>query len=278
MKRVLLSSVANAPPHGRGLFSYFYQAIWNIIRIEKAFNTEEVLLYVQINDRHYYKQENIWDICFEQNVKDFIKNKNKYEIIKEDTTKSPYPYDNIPNCSRFLKKIGEFSYLTQKHRSQANKIIQNYFKLKKTYLDEINSKISLFNVSKALGIHRRATDSLGTRHNRDKIKGLKSYFEYIDNHNYEHIFLMCDNEPDINAFKQKYGDKIICFEDENTSKDEKIPFFKNGQDSAGMKKHIEQMIINTYILSKTSKLLCTNSNLSVFASLLNPNLKFEIAN
>ena len=264
MKRILLNSNVKIGPmqHGRGLFSYFYCLTWNIINIKKNYHPEDILLYIQINDWKNYKQE-IFNICFQQNVKDFIENKNEYHEIEEDTTLSPYPYGDPGRWGKLP--------LTQENREEAKEIIDNYFKLKQPYLNQINSKISSFNLSKTIGIHRRATDSL-SQHNKWK-KTLTPYFNYIDNNDHEHIFLMCDNQPEINHFKKRYGNKIICFEDGVTSESQINPFFKSGQGPAKMKTHIEQMIINTYILSKTSKLLCSFSNVVSFASLLNPSLE-----
>ena len=41
-----------------------------------------------------------------------------------------------------------------------------------------------------------------------------------------------------------------------------------------LKKHIQNLTLNTFILSKTKKLLCSKSNLSTFAILANPKLEY----
>jgi hypothetical protein len=41
-----------------------------------------------------------------------------------------------------------------------------------------------------------------------------------------------------------------------------------------MQKHIENLTLNTIILSKTKKLICSKSNLSTFAILANPKLEY----
>lgn len=248
----------------RGYYSYLLEALIEIMRAYKIYPNEEIIVYFDLIDVKHYMQDNLFDVCFEQDEKDYKENFNLYENL--ETVEKVFYFDTY--------SLKEFP---QELRDMVPKIIEKHFKLKQEYFDEINSRILKFDTSKTIGVHRRDTDMV--RIHKQYSPNLTKYFEQIDEGNYEHIFLMSDNQRDINVFKEKYKDKIICFEDNVTSNNPNDPYFLlEEKTKESTKKHIEEITINTFILSKVEKLIFTSSNLSAFAIMINPDLKYQKLN
>jgi hypothetical protein len=89
---------------------------------------------------------------------------------------------------------------------------------------------------------------------------------------------MSDNLNDLNKFKQRYGNKLITFDELTTSKVEDKPFFNLQNDEESIKTHIQEIVFGAYTLGMTKKLICTMSNLSAFAVFSNSNLKYTRLN
>jgi hypothetical protein len=244
----------------RGYFSYLLEAVIEIIWAHQKFEGEEIKVFFDLVNVHHYKQENLFDVCFVQDHDDYLHNKSEYvnlESLDSELIFNHYDMKTFP----------------QDLRVKAKDIIEKYFILKEEYKIELENRLSQLDLSKTVSVHRRDTDMRVGHHITAPV--LEQYYSIIDEENYQNIFLMSDNEKDLNLFKERYGDKIINYEDETTSKNPDAPFFLTGEtDSESMKKHIENLTLNTFILSKTKKLICSKSNLSAFAILFNPNLKY----
>jgi hypothetical protein len=248
----------------RGYYSYLLEALIEIMRAYIIYPNDEIVVYFDLIDVHHYMQKNLFDVCFEQDDKDYKRNRNLYENL--ETVKKVFHFEPYI--------LNEFP---QELRVRVPNIIKKHFKLKQEYLNEINLRLSSFDPLKTIGVHRRATDMIRVHYQYSP--KLTKYFEVIDSGNYDNIFLMSDNQKDIDLFKEKYRDKLICFEDGVTSDDSGDPYFLLPFKSPeSTKKHIEEITMNTFILSKLSKLIFTSSNLSTFAVMINPNLEYQKIN
>jgi hypothetical protein len=244
----------------RGYYSYLLETLIDIIRASKIYADEEILIYFDLTNIPHYMQENLFDVCFTQNKQDYIDNFDLY--VNLETVDKIFDFDTY-NTNIFPQDIREIT----------PKIFEQHFILKEEFVDEINRRLSLINPSKTIGVHRRDTDMKRTHH--VSAPNLNNFFEIIDEGDYEHVFLMSDNQNDINLFREKYGEKLICYEDGVTSHNSTDPFFLlNTKTPESTKKHIEEITINTIILSKLKKLICTKSNLSSFAIMINPELEY----
>jgi hypothetical protein len=243
----------------RGYYSYLLEALIDIIRASKIYADEEILIYFDLTNIPHYMQENLFDVCFTQNKQDYIDNFDLY--VNLETVDKIFDFDTY-NTNIFPQDIREIT----------PKIFEQHFILKEEFVDEINRRLSLINPSKTIGVHRRDTDMKRTHH--FSAPNLNNFFEIIDEGDYEHVFLMSDNQNDINLFREKYGDRLICFEDDVTSEDNENPFFLFSNTFEKLKKHVEEITINTIILSRLKKIICTKSNLSTFAIMINPKLEY----
>lgn len=244
----------------RGYYSYLSESVVEIIWAHQKFPNEKVKVYFDLINIPHYKQENLFDVCFEQDHLDFVTNREKYINIES--------LNSEINFNHYDLKI-----FPQDLRQSAELIIKEYFNLKPNLILELNRRLESIDLENTISVHRRDTDMRVGHHITAPV--LEQYYSIIDGGNWKNIFLMSDNKQDLDLFLERYGDKIITYEDDTTSDDIDNPFFlKEGTTKESMKKHIENLTLNTIILSKTKKLLCSKSNLSTFAILSNPNLEY----
>lgn len=244
----------------RGYYSYLGEAVIEIMWAKQKFPAEEIKVYFDLTNVHHYKQNNLFDVCFEQDHKDY--NENRSEYI------------NIENLNSEIKlNHYDLAIIPQDIREQAELIINKYFRLKPFFLHELQRRLHLLDLETTVSVHRRDTDMRHSHH--VSAPTLEQFYSKIDEGHYSNIFVMSDNKQDLDFFKQQYPNKVLSFEDGTTSTDNNLPFFlMEGTSPEEMRKHIENLTINTFILSKTKKLICSKSNLSNFAILANSKLEY----
>lgn len=248
----------------RGYYSYLQESLIEILWAHKLFPNEEIKVYFDLVNVNHYLQDNLFDVCFIQDKEDYNEHISEYVNIETLGNNLNFEHYNI-------------SLIPDDIRNSCPTLVKKYYRLNEYIESKVNERLSKFDVTKSIGVHRRDTD-MKTVHNKHS-PNLSMYFELIENNEYETIFLMSDNQIDVNSFKERYGDKLICFEDGVTSPNNDIPFFSlSNKTKESMKKHIEEITINMVILSMTKKLICTSSNLSMFAILSNSNLEYQKLN
>jgi hypothetical protein len=217
----------------------------------------DIVYYHDLTNIPGYGHYNLFDVGFTQNKQDYIEHNDKYLNIENGSDRlfDPYELETLNDELRFLSE----------------NIINKYFKINEEITDLFNERLSNLDFTKTIGVHRRATDI--TIHN--SIVPLESIFNEIDSSDFEYVFLMCDNKYDYEKFKEKYGDKLICY-DTYSSEINSSPFFKNNNNENDIKKHIIELVFGVTTLSKVKKLICGKSNLSSFVILSNSKLKYKI--
>jgi hypothetical protein len=242
----------------RGYFSYLTESVFNLLSLN---NNNIYKYYHDLTDIWGYGNGNIFDICFTQDTLDYINNINEYINI-----------ENADNFNQFLNiSPYDLSSLTNELRLQSEKNINEYFKLNEYCEYLYNERIKSIDFTKTIGVHRRATDISG----HFPIVPLENIFKEIDSCDFSSIFLMCDNKIDYQKFKERYNDKIICY-DFYTSDNSKIPFYRYKNTEVDIKNHIIELVLGALILGKVRLLICSKSNLSSFSILSNSKLKFKI--
>jgi hypothetical protein len=244
----------------RGYFSYLTESVFNLLFL----NNEDINKYYHdLTDIWGYGTGNIFDVCFTQDSVDYINNINEYINIEKI---------DKPKLNQFLNvNPYDLSDLTDELRLQSEKNIKQYFKLNDYCESLYNERIKSIDFTKTIGVHRRATDISG----HFPIVSLENIFKEIDSCDFSSIFLMCDNKIDYQEFKERYGDKIICY-DVYTSDYSEKPFYRYENTETDIKNHITELVLGTIILSKVKLLICSKSNLSTFSILSNSKLKYKI--
>jgi hypothetical protein len=248
-------------------------SIWQVIRAMYHYPNEK--FYVLLgNDCLFYDPnvedtQNVWEYYFEQ---PHAKNlPSKEEIIKEVGLLQDEFSEFRDNYMKSPTK--DFIY---KRRAEYNNIINQNLKLKPNLLNKINFYYdAYFKNKKVLGIHCRSTD------HPDKID-IEYCMNMLDSlsNQYDFIFASSDDEAQIKKLKDFFGKKLITH-DSVRSFDGQPVHHRYDQRISGRSNYKvgEDVIIESYLLSKTNFLFCTtNSNVNYFIRALNPNLPYIIIN
>jgi len=243
--------------YNRGYFSYITESVINLLTFNNKH--QDIIYYHDLKEIPGYGNDNIFEICFIQDSNDYLLNIDKYVNID----------DNIVESLGF--HIYDLTNLTYEQRVESEKIIKKYFKLNDESIFLFNKRLESIDYTKTIGVHRRATDII-THH---PIIPLEKIFDEIDLCEFDNIFLMCDNKFDYFKFKERYKDKLICY-DTYTSDDVDKPFFKSDNVDKNIKNHITELVFGVTVLSNVKLLICSKSNLSTFSILSNSKLKYKI--
>ncbi len=187
----------------------------------------------------------------------------------------------------------------------ANKYFFKYFKFCDKINNSVEQYIKVFKDKKVLGLHFRGTD-------KNKVKwvthiSIEEFIKIVDYHLekniYNTIFISTDEHKFIDKIKEKYNDKyeILYYDDLKNDKnnnsihldrlnliEEKIKEIKNNRNNIekiidleyNLKKEteinnilLENVIINSLILSKCNCVLKTHSQVSAYSKVFNPDLQ-----
>ena len=254
MERFLKPARAN---YGRrGYFSYITESAIHLLGL-MINNTRPIYYYHKLEDISWYGQGNVYDVCFQQNVQDYSQHSSEYINI-EDTHDLLFEAYELDSLNDTLRKLSE-------------QLIKEYFIPNDRAKKLFNERYGKLDFSKIIGVHRRATD-IG-EHN--PIVPLELLFDQIESIDFEYIILMCDNKLDVEKFKARYGDKLLCYET-HTSESETAPFFITHNTQENLDNHLLELVSNVLALSKVKHLICTRSNVSAFIILANSKLKYTI--
>jgi len=249
--------------HQRGYFSYITESVVHLHNLHLNNSDEEIILYHDLCDIRGYGKGNMFDTCFTQDKNDYITHKDQYSDIEK--------VNYITTLDAYNPKT-----FNQKDIEITESIIKKYFILNDEMKKIFSSRHSEIDFSKTIGFHRRSTD-MEIVHHVKKIE-LNNIFTILEKEDFENIFLMCDNIKDLEEFKNRYGNRLITFDDMTTSKESSEPFFKIGNEEDLVKKHIQEIVFGAFTLGMTKKLICTKSNLSSFSIFSNSKLNYTILN
>jgi hypothetical protein len=247
----------------RGYFSYITESIWDMQNVQLNHPNENFKLYYDLTNINGYGSKNIYDACFIQDENDYLENINEYTNI-----------ELVPPLSSL--RSYESNTFTEENIKMCESIIKEKLILNDEMNQLFNSRHPQIDFTKTIGFHRRATD-MSVVHHLATID-LSTIFDILEKEEFENIFLMSDNLNDLNKFKQRYGNKLITFDELTTSNVEEYPFFNLKNDEESIKKHIQEIVFGAYTLGMTKKLICTRSNLSTFSILSNSKLNYTRLN
>ncbi|GAI81293.1 unnamed protein product, partial [marine sediment metagenome] len=242
-----------------GLFALILQVV-GVLSKEKE-------TYVDFKDnRSYYEKsygENPWEYYFEQPCgKDL---KTLYDKINKDEIKN-YKADIFNSCSIFsvaAKTLNRPGNDLEKIRN----IIIDKIRIKPHIQEKIDSFYALHMMGyKILGIQKRGTD-LYYMGRAQQLFDIKDAFIEIalQIDNYDKLFLITDEQPTLELFRERYGDKLIHYDDASLSPHEAS--IHRGGSTDSKYKIGKDVIIETELLAKVDYLLAMNSNLSLWAIL-----------
>jgi hypothetical protein len=233
------------------------------------------LCNVYIRNTLYGDSEvNIWDIFLEQPF-DINMDYSKYDYSLSTT-----PFEigcwEYPTMSVALQKLRN-----NDHISEFQNIYKKYFKLKNIVTEPLNEYLRFFQNKKILGFHRRGRDQLSNGHGSgqgDKLN-IPFLFSIADKEidQYDYLFLTSDENYIYKAFINRYGNKVIFYDDKSEFIDSPNGLHYTTINFPIEKKKINlrNMLIETSILSKCDKMLLVNSNVSQLALFLSNHLNYK---
>lgn len=218
----------------------------------------------------YIDVESFTDVYFDKTSSD----KCSFQHFFKETIKNikiDYNF-NLPLFNALKVNNYDVNDLLYKYenRVKAKYLIEKYLTPTDIITNKIDNYYKLFDDKKILGVHVRLTD-----HDcHGELLSLDKYFDNIDSNitNYDNLYLMTDEANIIDKFKARYNSLIILDDIIRSENGEAIHVDTTLTDNY---KKGEDIIIETWLLSKCDRIIVTNSNISTFAISLNPELEFN---
>jgi hypothetical protein len=244
----------------RGLFSFVLQYLSNC----RHFHTlnEEFLINFDLRNQSLYYDNNI------------TKTNNVWEYYIKPEFDLNQQYENIlvVEWQGIFNYYGyDFDFNNVNERHHANNIIKQNLKFTDNILLKVDDFYDKIKDNKILGVHIRGTD-ITIHHTKHDIE---VYINHIDEqlkNGFDLIFVCTDEYHMLNLLKEVYGDKLIHYNSNTLSNNSSLPLFK--QETNHQYQMGEDVIVESLILSKTNFLIKSNSNVSNFSLLYNPDLNF----
>lgn len=246
-----------------GFFSNYLIWVDNLKYCE-VFNLKPIM---RLYGNWFYSdnRENLWDYYFEK-INDGIPVGNQ-----ESSNFFKFWDDNNFTIRKGKVMIWDVDdkELVDKNRIEVNKITKKIIPVERIQ-EKINSFVSKnFKNKKVLGVHIRGTDY--------GFNDLNAYLENIKKYdNFDVIFVASDNFESINFIKNNF--KNVCnYETElRMNNINESVLCRNIYEPNNKLKHGEDVLIETYILSKCDHLICINSNVAASALYINPDMTYDM--
>lgn len=248
------------PEGGCGICGY----IWQVLRAiyhnpnKKYYIDFETCIYKDAS----VSEENVWNYYFKQPHTELVPDARDVEktvgIIDEEISEFRFNYLKNPTAEA-IKNI----------RLKYYDIINRYIVLQPHIQKKIDDFVKdNFCGKKILGLHLRGTD------HPDK-RPMKEYMQIIKNKlkDYDYLYVSSDEEYRYKFVKAVFGEKVITYNSIKSDNDK--PLHHSKKEPNYQYKIGEDVIIESYLLSKTDFLLCfSNSNVNFLSRCLSPNLEF----
>jgi hypothetical protein len=224
----------------------------------------------------------------------------------------------VPSLNSKNVQFGELSCLAGLSRNKnpfngdfklAHDTFFKYFKFDISITDETMQFCEQFKNKKVLGLHFRGTDKMKSKwvcHISDN-EFIQIIEDHMENNKYDIIFISTDENIFIEKMKQKFQTSNIIYYDETKNEENKNPIHLNQlsiieKKIAELKKnksnlektiHLENqlkketqlnrfllknVIVNSFILSKCNLVLKTQSQVSAYSKVFNPDLQIYRVN
>lgn len=248
------------PEGGCGICGY----IWQVLRA--IYHNPDKKYYIDFETCIYkdtsINEDNVWNYYFKQphinNHPDVNDIEKTVGLIDQEISEFRFNYLNNPS-PEVIKDI----------RLKYNNIIKNYIVLQPHIQKKIDDYVQKnFKGKKILGLHLRGTD------HPDK-KVMKEYMPIIKSklRDYDYLFVSSDEEYRYKFVKAVFGEKVITYDSIKSNNEE--PLHHSTKEPNYQYKIGEDVIIESYLLSKTDFLLCfSNSNVNFLSRCISPNLEF----
>ncbi|MBS0626822.1 MAG: hypothetical protein JSS09_01260 [Verrucomicrobia bacterium] len=173
---------------------------------------------------------------------------------------------------RVAKGFFEWEAELNMGRQEAFGLIQRHIRFKPFIWEKIKKIEKAFEGKHVIGVHYRGTDKIkeAPRVSYEEVfSAIKNYIDSNPNDDYK-IFIATDERNFINSMQEAFGD-MICYNIDNIWSIDGRPIHLNSDNDQF--KCGENAIVDSILLSRTHFLIKTSSNLSLWSTFFNPDLR-----
>lgn len=251
----------------QGLFGQILTWLLEILPLLDQYNLRPIFI---IRTKNYGSPENDYNIFPDIIELNYSPKKDHLpHILHKYITKSS---DDTIYLNFEKIKFGH-SYKYMNDFKKANQCFNKFFRLKANLMESVKQMIP---DNFVLGIHYRGTDRINDPvENPNQITD-ENLFKIIDSlikkYDVKYMYLASDSEKGFNMIKDKYSGLQILHQEMTRSPDNKSI---HGNKNYNNKIKADSAIFDSYALSKCNYVLSTNSALSSWAKIWNPELKIR---
>ena len=272
---------------GGGFFAELHKVMQCLIHYEKDLTrahidwTDEFFPYKDGAD------ENGWDLFFEPIP--LASKRSSSETVQKIIINSTAEHHELHDQCCTAPWVAYEQYLP--YRKFVHEKIKTYIHLKPAVQNEWDSFYNAhMKGHTCIGIHARIARQHAWLVPGKRLPQLDAYFKEVDRLIKKHssqsvkLFVASDSHQAIKAFKERYGDQVICIEAHRSPEDQDPcimytsgEFLKKNTAVWHAKKHRYfgglTTLLDCLLLSKCEYLIHTTSNLAFFATYYNPEIK-----
>lgn len=256
--------------HGGGLFANFNTVLGFLKDCEK-----NGIHNFQIDfgkEGHYYEEElgsNWWEYYFTPiKIESWLVRLVKPLIYRKKVVSS-YSMTFFPYYTEYFMP-----------RKKAHKLIQKYIHLKADIEQEVDQFTKKHFTSFTIGIHYRGTDKYLEAEEISFSEVFQAVDQLIQEKNLTEfkIFIATDAEPFLQAAQKRFPGKILCIRATRSTNGKPLHYNVQTKTSQYYYNQGREAIIDSLLLSRTSFLIRTSSNLSLCSLFYNPGLPYRDLN
>ena len=218
--------------------------------------------------------------CYDSDINCYVDWRNKRYTSNQDINLfDKFFYQELNGDEDFStvhQTLTPYGYFFHEMKNFTNEDIVNFLQKPSDVIKTLNilnndifkslDTNDIFQNKKVLGIHRRGTDHSLHGKIMSNIEIMKEVNNEFKKNSYDKIFLITDDTTSSNFFKSELGENLIVTDSITT--DSTLGLHKISLDGLTL---AEQVIRDSYLLSKTNFKMITRSNVSYFSLLCNLN-------
>lgn len=199
---------------------------------------------------------------------------NSWEYYFEQI--SPYSLDEVYQSKHVLFCDGIFPHnVPLDNGKESHEYLKKIFNVKNNILEMVKPYEETFSNNRILGVHFRGKEQ-NIAPNHPFGPTVKQMFKYTDElvekYNLDKIFIVTEDQNYLEHFIKRYKDKLIYT---NSFRNKKGNIFNTNPRENHRYLLGAEVLVDTILLTKCQGILCGDSNVSLFAKILNLNYDFS---
>lgn len=262
----------------RGLGGFLHHTLLALYESDKL----GFIPYVYYDENNPYKEKSI--LTTNNTYEYYFKQKENLTIDKVNKSNRVFYFNDaflerieLELCKENTDMKAGY-YINEDYLKALGKIAKNYLVLNENVIEYIQESINdklenkIYN-NAVLAVHARGTDYALNWKNHPNMVSVEDFFIEIDKaleqYNFEYIFLATDDSNRLEAFKNKYKEKLMYFSDVHRSSGKvNVALEKNNRENNAYLNGLE-VIRDIYTLAQCQGLIAGLSQVSTMARIVN---------